>query len=207
MLFFVAFLFSFSFYTYEIVAIIVDYYPDASKLSQLNVHSKDLSRWNHSISSPVPFERHGRMNTILTRHAAERKKRRSGVKRGLKVMRMWPLGLRFFEVFFLVDFSVCSSSFFLCLSLPLSRAFFNHRVSPKRLSFRPLILSVSNFECKIKKKESRDVSARKRKDKERQSAASSAKYKPQRGGGVRIKDWRRKYISQNASVPATKRID
>lgn len=130
------------------------------------------------------------------------KKCRSGVKRGLKVMRMWPLGLRFFEVFFLVHFSVL----FLFSSLSLSlfwKSIFSHRASPKRerLPFRPLILSVSNFECeqRIKKKESRDVSARKRKDKERQSAASSAKYKPQCGGGVRIKDRRRKYILQNIS--------
>lgn len=42
---------------------------------------------------------------------------------------------RFFRVLFL----------FLSLSFSLS-SIFNHRVSPKRLSFRPLILSISNFE-------------------------------------------------------------
>lgn len=67
---------------------------------------RDLSQWNHSISSSV-YSNDGRMNTILTKRGAE-EKRHSSVKRGLKVMRMWPLGLRFL--------AWSSSSTFLCSS-------------------------------------------------------------------------------------------
>jgi len=86
------------------------------------------------------------MNTILTRRGEE-EKRRSSMKRGLKVMRMWPLGLRFFLVSTFLYSSSCESS---------------RHVSPEKvkrikkekekLPFRPLILSISNFECEQKKK-------------------------------------------------------
>lgn len=89
-----------------------------SSLNELKIPFETYPNENHSIS--VPFERRGRMDTILRRRGEE-EKRWSGVKRGLKVMRMWPLRLRFFEVF-LIDFSV----------LPLARALSANHVSGKK---------------------------------------------------------------------------